>query len=164
MPLAILLLLTAAGPETLGHFSREGSAFPSESHSAGALTIRALTPPDGISTGGGLSFGLLKLGQDAPPPRHPELSPRIRAGFDTVQLRKSYQDCVRRAAREEPARSPSATFSSSLTALCGNEAAALRAAILRRERASPVASRLADEAVEEATDAALRTDRTGDQQ
>lgn len=166
MPVALLLLLTAAALEILGHSFDQGSASRSEAHSTGGLTIRALAPADRMIIGAEFTVGaLLALDEDPPPPpTHPELSTKTRAGFDTVQLRENYQDCVRSAVRKEPARPPSATFSSLLASVCGNEAEALRAAILRREKASPVATRLADEAVAEATNTALQTIRIRDEQ
>ena len=100
-----------------------------------------------------------KLYQDRRPPPHPELPPPVRAGYDTVQVRESYQQCVRQAARQEPARISRAGLEAVLSTRCSNQKAALRTAILRREGTSPAAERVAAEELREATDSAIASAR-----
>ena len=161
MRLAMLSLLAGLLPGSLPSADSEqlnraaGSGFQPVEAAAGAAAAMGQPTAHGKRAFDERS----KLYQDRrpppPPPSHPEFPPRVRAGYDTVQLREAYEQCVRQAARQEPARISRASLEDVLRTRCGNQAAALRTAILQREGASPAADRLAAEAIREATDRAI---------
>ena len=157
MPLAMMSLLAGFVPGALPNTDAE---LPSPAPLSGYQTVEAAlgrTAAMGrLGTQRKRAFGQRsKLYQDGRPPPHPELPPPVRAGYDTVRLREAYEQCVRQAARQEPARISRAALDAVLRARCSTQAAALRAAILQREGASPAADRLAAEAIRKATESAI---------